>query len=711
MKSLYPLSIKSKLIIMLLGVSGCSIVLTAYLGYQSGRANLTDRAFNQLTSLRSSKAYQIESYFKTLRNHTLTLSTDLTVIEAIGQFDRAYTKLEQTQLSPSDNQQLQQYYNTEFLPRLAKTEQGTPVLSAFVPKNLAAQYLQHRYLASNSNPVGKKHLLDDSKDGSDYSRLHARYHPMFREIIEKFGYYDLFLINPAGKIVYTVYKETDFTTDLTNGPYSESNLARLVTMVRQAKQKNYSHIVDFASYSPSYGAPAAFIAAPIFATANQNNNTEFIGVLAVQVPVNEINAVMTGNQNWQQDGLGKTGETYLVGQDYLMRSQSRFFVEDGEGYLKTLKSLGSNASSLKRIEAYKSAILEQRVQTEGTIESLRGQQGTKIIRDYRNTDVLSSYAPLKIEGLTWSILSEMDLEEAYAPITAFTRQVVVSATLLMLLITALAMFIADWFVKPIQKLISYAATIESGEIDAIAEISSQDEFGNLGNSFNAMVQSLRVQTNLVRQKSEENEQLLLSLFPDAIARRLKRGEKNIAEKIPNVAVVFAELTGFTQLAEKLTIRESVTLLNELVEAFDSVGDRYGMEKIKTMGYSYISVCGLSMTYLDYDKRAIDFALEMLSILRRFELEQGMMLNVRIGVNAGDVVAGIVGKNRFIYDVWGETINLASTLRSVCPAGSILAASAIYDRLQDLYAFEPAEAVELDLRHQLVAWRLKHPAAL
>ena len=86
-----------------------------------------------------------------------------------------------------------------------------------------------------------------------------------------------------------------------------------------------------------------------------------------------------------------------------------------------------------------------------------------------------------------------------------------------------------------------------------------------------------------------------------------------------------------------------------------------------MGYSYISVCGLSMTYLDYDKRAIDFALEMLSILRRFELDQGMMLNVRIGVNAGDVVAGIVGKNRFIYDVWGETINLASTLRSVCPA--------------------------------------------
>jgi class 3 adenylate cyclase len=709
MKSLRHLSIKSKLILMLLGVSGCSILLTAYLGYQSGRANLIDRAFNQLTSLRASKAYQIESYFKTLRNHTQTLSTDLTVIEAIGQFDRAYRQLDQSQLSPSANQELQQYYSNEFLTRLAKTEQGIPVLSAFLPKNPAAQYLQHRYIAKNPNPVGKKHLLDNPQDGSEYSRLHARFHPMFREIIEKFGYYDLFLINPAGQVVYTVYKETDFTSDLSTGPYNESNLARLIAAVRQAKQKNYAHIIDFAAYAPSYGAPAAFIAVPVFNT--QAGNNEFVGVLAVQVPVNEINNVMTGNQNWQQDGLGKTGETYLVGQDYLMRSQSRFFVEDSAGYLQTLKNLGSAPVSLKRIETYQSSILEQRVQTEGSIAALRGQQGTQIIRDYRNVEVLSSYAPLKVEGLSWGILSEMDLAEAYAPVTAFARRVLISATLMMLLLTVLAMLMANWFVKPIQRLINYAATIESGELDALAAIESQDEFGNLAQSFNAMVQSLRIQTNLVQQKSKENEQLLLSLFPDAVARRLKRGEKNIAEKIGNVGVIFAELTGFAQLAEKLSTQESVTLLNELVEAFDNVGDRYGMEKIKTMGYSYMSVCGLSMAYLDYDKRAIEFALEMLAIMRRFELEQGLMLNVRIGVHAGDVVAGIVGRNRFIYDVWGDTINLASTLRSHCPAGAILASPAIYDRLQDLYGFEPAEAVELDRYHQITAWRLKHPIGL
>ncbi|WP_242041987.1 adenylate/guanylate cyclase domain-containing protein [Alkalinema sp. FACHB-956] len=719
---------------MLLIVSGCSIGITAFLGYQSGRVNLTNRIFNQLTSLRASKGYQIESYLRTLRSHTQALSADLTVIEALQQFDRAYQQLEQAPISPKAQQELRQYYSREFLPRLAKTEQGTPVLSAYLPPNPAAQYLQYHYIASNRNPVGQKHRLDTAPDGSEYSRLHSKYHPMFREIIEKFGYYDLFLINPSGKIVYTVYKETDFSSDLTQGAYSETNLARLVATVRQAKQKNYAHIIDFAAYAPSYGAAAAFIAVPIFKTTQHSSDrdsgtsnnvnpegsnqdisqlfaAEFLGVLAVQIPVNEINSVMTGNHNWQQDGLGKTGETYLVGADRLMRSQSRFLVEDSAGYLKKLQELGASPTTLKRIEAYKSTILEQRVDTRAVNAALYGKQGTEIIQDYRDVAVLSSYAPLRIEGLNWVILSEMDLTEAYEPISSFAYQVLISATLLMLLLTLLAMAIANWFIRPIQRLINYAATIESGEIDAVAEIHSRDEFGHLAQSFNAMVHSLRVQTQLVAQKSQENEQLLLSLFPDAIARRLKKGEKDIAEQIPNVVVVFAELTGFVQLTANLTTQESVTLLNELVEAFDNVGDRYGMEKIKTMGYSYLSVCGLSNAYLDHDKRAIDFALEMLTILRRAQVDHGLMLNVRIGINAGDVVAGIVGKHRFIYDVWGDTINIASTLRSACPAGAMLVAPAIYERLKDLYAFEPAELVELAHNQHLVAWRLKHPAAV
>jgi class 3 adenylate cyclase len=686
MQWLNRLSIKSKLIVMLLSVSGCSILVTAYLGYHSGQSNLTDRAFSQLTSVRASKADQIEFYFKTIRNHIQTLSETPSIVQAMQEFSAAYQQLETVSLTPQAQQAVTTYYQQEFLPRLAKTKQGNPVLASFLPDSLASNYLQYHYLAANPNSVGQKDALNSAPDGSEYSQIHARYHPTLRNIIKQFGYYDLFLIDPQGRVVYTVYKETDFSSNLTNGPYNESNLARLVAMVRRAKDRDYARVVDFEAYAPSYGAPAAFIAAPMFQGA------KLIGVLAVQLPVDEINNVMTGRRNWEQDGLGKTGETYLVGQDYWMRSVSRFLVETPEAYLQTLRSLGVNDATINRIEQYKTSILEQKVETTATQEALVGKQGTQIIRDYRNIPVLSSYAPLKIEGLNWVILSEMDLSEAYAPIYAFQRQVLVSATLLILLVTLLAMGLAYLFVQPINRLIVSARKVKEGQLEALADPETDDEFGELTEAFNAVVISLRAQTYLVEQKNWENEQLLLSLFPAAIAQRLKQGEKNIAESISNVAVLFADLTGFSQLSSRLTPEELISILNDLVTAFDDAAERYGMEKIKTIGDSYMAICGLSIPYLDQEKRAVDFAMEMLTIVRRFSHERRLDLNISIGIHTGDIIAGIVGRSKFIYDVWGETINFASALKSTCPPGAILVSEAVYRRLHDLYAFEAMSAL-------------------
>jgi class 3 adenylate cyclase len=693
------ISIKSKLIIMLLSVSSCSIVVTAYLGYRSGQINLTNRVFSQLTSVRASKAYQIESYFKNIRHHTQTLSEDPSIVRAMQEFTQAYGQLQNQKIPPAFGQSLNNYYRQEFLARLVKTENGEPILASYTLKSNASRYLQYYYIAANPNPVGKKQQLNNPQDGSDYSEIHGRYHPIFRNIIEKFGYYDMFLIDTQGTIVYTVFKETDFTSNLNIGPYKDSNLAQLNAITQNAKERNFSQVADFASYAPSYGAPAAFIAAPIF------KNAELIGVLAFQLPVNEINNVMTGNQQWQQDGLGESGETYLVGGDFLMRSVSRFLVQDPQGYTNILRSLGVDESVINRINQYQTSILQQTVKTKASEAALAGKQGTQIINDYRDIPVLSSYAPLKIEGLDWVILAEIDLSEAYAPIYSFERQILISATLLLLLVTLIAMAMAYLFVKPISKLIDGARKVAAGELDGITNWETEDEFGELAQSFNAMVKSLQTQTDLVAEKNQENEQLLLSVFPASIAQRLKRGEKNIAEDISNVAVLFSDLTGFSQLSASLTAYEIVSILNDLVAAFDEAGERYGMEKIKTIGDSYMAVCGLSIPYLDHDKRAIDFALEMLTIVRRFNLQRDFDLNIRIGINSGDVVAGIVGRNKFIYDVWGDTINLAKDLRSICPPGMILVSEEVQRRLEDLYEFEFMGEKENNGQSSLPAWRL------
>jgi len=697
------LSIKSKLILMLLLVSGFSTLISAALGYRSGQINLTNRVFNQLTSVRASKAYQIESYFRNIQNHTQTLSEDLSIVAAVEQFDAAFQQLKGVAVSAKSDQALETYYRKEFLPRLDQYHSGTPNLPAYLASDPATRYLQYNYIAANPNPVGKKQQFIAGKDGSLYSQVHGRYHPIFRNIVAKFGYYDMFLINPQGQIVYTVFKETDYATNLNHGPYKDSNLAELVRQVIASKEKGFTRLVDFATYAPSYGVPASFIASPIY------NGSELVGVLAFQMPVDEINNVMTGNQEWKQDGLGQSGETILVGQDNLMRSASRFYLENPKAFLAQLQSRGMKEDAIARLRQYKTTILQQPVSTPAVTKAVAGGSGTLQVVDYRGVPVLSSYAPLQIDGFDWVILSQMDLAEAYAPIHAFQRQILITVTLLILLVTLLAMALAHLFVKPVQQLIESARRVSAGELTSIPEVNAKDEFGELGRSFNAVVESLQTQTALVDQKNQENEKLLFSVFPTAIARRLQRGETQIAEDVTNVAVLFADLKGFSKLSSSLTAYESLAILNDLVGSFDDLADQFGLEKIKTIGDSYLAVCGLSVPYLDHDKRALDFAIEMLGLLRRFNLERGYTLGLQIGIHSGDIVAGIVGKSRVVYDIWGETVKQTHGLSQDCPAGGVLVSEVVHHRLEDLYQFELTSAAS-NGQMSMQAWRLTSTTA-
>lgn len=692
-------TIKSKLLIMLLAVSICSLLLVAYLGYSNGKATLTERVFNQLTSVRAAKVDQIESYFQNIRNQIQVLSDDRMFISAMQEFKAAYQKLETAKLPKSADAAISTYYQQEFLPRLAATMMGKPVLDAYLPEVGAARYLQYHYIAANANPVGKKHLLEDAGDGSEYSRLHAQYHPIFREFIDKFGYYDIFLIDPdTGAIVYSVFKETDYATRLNTGAYSETNLAESVTRARKSKVLDYVDIVDFQPYAPSYGAPAAFISSPIY------DGSELIGILAFQLPVNQINAVMTGHNGWKQNGLGKSGEVYLVGQDYRMRSVSRFLVEDPEGYIQSLRSLNVSDRTIQQIQQYKTSILQQEVRTDAAKQALAGKTGTQVVKDYRDISVLSASAPIHIEGLNWAIISEMDLSEAYAPIYALAKSIFVSVAFIVVLITFIAMALTGLFVKPINLLIESARKVEAGEADVLALTNSQDEFDQLAQSFNSMVSSLRQEAATLERKNQESEALLANLFPAVIVQRLKSGEKDISDEVSNVTVLMTDLVGFTALAASLHADQALFLLNALVTSFDETAERIGVEKIKTIGDGYMAACGLLNPCLEHDKRIVDFALEMQTIVQQFNRDRSLQLSLRMGVHSGKVTAGIIGTNRFIYDLWGEPVNLADTLKDACQNEMILVSQTVYKQLQGLYSFQEAKPITRG-RTQISTWSL------
>ena len=327
--------------------------------------------------------------------------------------------------------------------------------------------------------------------------VHRKYHPILREFADRFGYHDVFLVDTEGKIVYSVSKETDFATNLLDGPYRESNLAAAFAAVRDAPASDDVRLVDFVHYRPSYDAPASFIATPI------DDGPERLGVLVFQMPVEEIERVMTGNQNWRADGLGETGETYLVGPDFKMRSDSRFILEDPAGYLAALEDAGVSAFDLTRIRDFGTSILLQEVRTEAATAALAGETATTLTTDYRGIPVLSSYAPLALQDLEWAVLAEIDAAEAFAPITKFTRNLALGLTAILLVVLLLLWFVSRRLVAPIVLLDSAARRFTEGEQQVEVPVASGDELGRLSESFNRMFRSIHQQTAELTRTNDE----------------------------------------------------------------------------------------------------------------------------------------------------------------------------------------------------------------
>jgi methyl-accepting chemotaxis protein len=356
---------------------------------------LRKEAFDKLTAVREVKRGEIERYFQTIDNQIISFSEDKMVVDAIRQFKDSFKSFRsENALSPGDlermRKELYTYYTGEFAAEYKHQNNGKSpdVENYFRQLDDDSVALQYSYIRANTNPLGSKHLLDRANDKSGYSELHGKLHPIIRNYLEKFGYYDIFLVDSeSGDIVYSVFKELDFSTSLVNGPNAQTNFGEAFRRANAAGNKDAVALVDYAQYMPSYEAPASFIASPIF------DGDKKIGVAMFQMPINRLNVIMS-----ERAGLGKTGETYLVGPDKLMRSDS---------YLDPEKH--SVIASFRNPEKGK-------VDTEALRAGLSGKAGSDVILDYNGNPVLSAYAPVKIGEMTWVLLAEIDVAEAFCPV-------------------------------------------------------------------------------------------------------------------------------------------------------------------------------------------------------------------------------------------------------------------------------------------------------
>lgn len=343
------------------------------------------------------------------------------------------------------------------------------------------------------------------------------------------------------------------------------------------------------------------------------------------------------------------------------------------------------------------------------------------------------------ENLDWLIVVVVPEADFMERINANTRTTILLCLVALLVATLLGLVTSRWITKPImrlsaasQELARHIRTPEfaHGELFEKVEVKAVDELGVLAESFNLMAQQLQEsfealeKTNAelelrVEQRTkdlqtakedaeyarEQSDRLLLNILPAPIAERLKVTEGCMAEGFEQATVMFADIVGFTPLSARVSPLELVSLLNQIFSEFDQLTEKHGLEKIKTIGDAYMVAAGLPVPRTDHAEAIAQMALDMQDCINSFQTYRRDRFQIRIGINTGPVVAGVIGTKKFIYDLWGDTVNVASRMESQGNPGKIQVTQATYEILQHKFLFVGRGAIAVKGKGEMTTYWL------
>ncbi len=548
------MKIKTRIIVggltlVMVSIGAISLAL-GFNAVDSSKRVLEVEARTQLEIARNSAALRLEAYLSSIEQQVIAMSANAMTRSALADFSSAFQQYI-SRRSSADSEDLRAYYSGPFSDRYRASNQGgAPDIDGLL-KNLSesARALQTTYLSENPAPLGSKDRLVSSDDGSLYDGVHTQYHPSFNKLQQTFGFYDVFLVDgDSGAIVYSVFKEVDFATSLKTGPFAQSGIAEAFRRAMSGASEDAVVITDFADYTPSFEAPASFMASPVYVDGRK------AGVLIFQMPLDRINNIMTLNGDWEAFGLGRTGETYLVGPENLLRSESRFYLEAPQQFLEMTENTGVAASVTASIRDGNTTIGRFRVESSAVEAALSGDQGFDIITDYRGESVFSSYAPFSFGDINWGLISEIDQAEALQAASDLRREIITDALIwsaVLSAMSALCVFVFGTAItKPLNRINLALKDIAEGEGDVTQRLDDKrtDELGELAGSFNQFAAKLQSNLQMLHQQvlvlASSSEEL------SAVSRQNRASSVEQLEKIESVAAASTEMTSsFAEVAE------------------------------------------------------------------------------------------------------------------------------------------------------------------
>lgn len=445
-------SLTTRIVALCVIIGVGSIGLVSSLIYNQLHHTLMEEGTAHVESVLENRKHIVETHLmEATHGQISTTSQNLMVVDAAVKFTEGWKAIpsELPELMGTMGDAVANYYGSEFRPRLLEAGGEWGGTSGLLPGSPTGEVLQGLYIATNAQAVGSKHRLNASSQDTSYDKSHAQYHPWFTTMLETNGFYDIFLFDLEGNIIYSVYKECDYATNFLRGPHRSSNLAKAYGGAMSSTVPGDVTLVDADSYLPSYGAAASFMAAPVF------DGDQKVGVLAFQLPIDKVDAVV-GDRSM----LKESGETYLVGEDRYARSSLMHEVDDDSG----------------------------KVDSESVERALEGQSGVMRTVNYAGTPVLSAYAPIEFGDFRQAIIVDMALAEIEAPAREILSRVTVVGGVLGIIVALGAFVFARSLARPVVDVIkNVQETVAQRDLSRRLPAHREDELGELNRSFNQLL--------------------------------------------------------------------------------------------------------------------------------------------------------------------------------------------------------------------------------
>ncbi len=408
-------SLKKKLILSLTLAGLLPALIISYLAYDKSSNSLHDEVKSKLVAVRESKTFELEELIKLMETQVKDLGGSGLTSGAYNALNEGYNNLENDYKDQDLNKlrtELVKYYTANFIEEYNKTNEkklsSQDLVNALSNK---AVYLQTTFIRNNSNPVGQKYK-ENKPDNSSYSLAHEKFNRDFVKYLMNYGYYDIFIVDSAtSNIIYTVHKEIDLGQNIKSSSLKQTPL--FSAYEDAIKDPSKSHITKMDKYWPSFNAPAQFVSQAIVIDG------KVTGALIYQVPVGKYNEILTGKFNWKEQGLGDTGENYIIGGDFKMRSIARGLHSNQSDYISKLKDLNYSQGDLDYIANQKTSALTVTVKGEFIQDHVKNNKsGVFEHKDFVGSDVITAIQKIKIDELDWYFISEMDIAEALKGIYA-----------------------------------------------------------------------------------------------------------------------------------------------------------------------------------------------------------------------------------------------------------------------------------------------------